>query len=322
MEKMHMPIITVLLLIVTAISGCSKTTINNVNLNTEATTTTKTSTETKNNLPEPPTNVTGTVLSSNEIEIKWTDEAINEKGFNVYREGSKAGQLPSNTSVFKDEGLKPATNYNYEIRAYNEIGESTSARISLVTKNPAIAIYIDKIGVHQNGESGVRDVDGGEVSAGLVISDGKTTTSTRLPLSDYYKLKNDQVIDVGLQVFSTDSVAQYLRMTVIGYENDGGSGEQMIYSIMDKVVKSYINGPASALLDLSGASFTNAFGSIFGADNDWLGTVTYDWNASQNFGVGQYIDIGANNKDGLPSLRIWFKVVCPDYDYSAAALSR
>lgn len=267
--------------------------------------------------PKVPANLIAKPISSTEVELTWKDKSNNENGFLIYRDGINIAQLPANSSQYLDSERRPATNYSYEIKAYNQAGESGIIMVSVKTLNPPIVVWIDQIGVHDNGEDFLRDRDGGEINVGIIVTDGKTTTQTRLPDNGFYHLKGDEVTDVKLQVFSTKEVGEYLRVVAIGYENDGGSGEQLIYKVMDKATKSYIGGPISILLTLSGIDFTSIFSDIFGADDDWLGTYVSAWESDSNWGVGRYIDISSKNKDGNVGLRLWFRVVSPAYDYSS-----
>ena len=266
--------------------------------------------------PKAPVNLTAKPITATTMELTWKDTSRNENGFVIYRDGIVTANLSENAKKYVDVALRPATNYKYQIEAYNQAGKSDIVTALVRTLNPPIVVWIDQIGVHDNGEDLLRDLDGGEINVGVVITDGKTTTQIRLPNEGYYHLKDDGVTDVKFRVFSTAEVGDYLRVAAIGYENDGGSGEQLLYKVMDIATKSYIGGPASKLLTLSGIDFTSIFSQLFGAEDDWLGTYVSAWQNDSNWGVGRYIDIESKNKDGKVGLRLWFRVECPVYDYS------
>ena len=267
--------------------------------------------------PKAPINFIAKPISSTQVKLIWKDNSNNENGFAIYRDGISIAELPENSAQYVDSGRRPTTNYRYEIKAYNQVGESDVVICSAKTLNPPIVVWIDQIGVHDNGEEFLRDFDGGEISVGVIVTDGKTTTKIRLPNEGFYHLRKDEITSVKLQVFSTEEVGEYLRVAAIGYEDDGGSGEQLMYKLMDIATKSYIGGPTSILLTLSGIDFTSIFSEIFGAEDDWLGTYVSEWASDHNWGVDRYIDVNCKNKDGNVGLRLWFRIECPVYDYSS-----
>lgn len=267
--------------------------------------------------PKAPSNLVAESLSSIEIKLTWIDNSKNELGFHVMRDGQKVDDLTEGSEEYVDTGLRPATNYSYEIKAYNQAGESDIIVCSVKTLNPPIRVWIDKIGVHDNGEEGelFREFGRGEVHVGVVVTDNNTTIQIHLPKKGHYSLKRDEVTGVGVKVFDTKEVGAYLRLVVIGYEDDGGFGEQLIYRALDMATTSYIGGPTSILLKLSGVDFAKIYSEIFGAEDDWLGTYVSEWTSSNNWGVGEYVDVQCKKEDGNVGLRLWFRVECPIYDY-------
>jgi hypothetical protein len=264
-----------------------------------------------------PSNLTASTVTATGISLYWKDNSNNEQGLRLYRDGVVIANLPENTTIYEDMNLKPATNYTYKVEVYSATENFYSLEYKTKTLNPPINILVDKIGVHENGEDLLRDLNGGEVNLGVVVTDGKNTVQIRLPDKDFYQLKNDETIDVKQQVFSSNEIGDTLRIVIIGYEDDGDTDEQFTYKIMDIIVKSYLGGPASALLELAGLDFTKVFSNLFGAEDDWLGTYASELTSSQNWGVGNYIDIKCTDKDGNIGLIISFRIECPVYDYSA-----
>ena len=269
-------------------------------------------------LPKAPSNLTAKSLSAIQIKITWKDNSNNELGFRVYRDRVLIADLKENATKFEDVNLRPATNYEYKIEAYNLVGKSDFVAGFIKTLNPPITIWIDKIGVHENGEEGelLRELGRGEVYAGLIVKDNKTTVQKNLPKKGHYSLNRDEAILVGEKVFETKEVGENIRMVVISYEDDGGFGEQVIYKALDMAAKSYIGGPTSILFSLAGIDFTQIFADIFGAADDWLGTYVAEWTIDNNWGVGNYNDVQCKKKDGNIGLRLWFRVECPVYDYA------
>ena len=92
-------------------------------------------------VPSAPTNLSGTAVSSSEIDLTWSDNSDNEEGFKIERkeEGgsySEVASLPSDTTTYKDTGLSADTTYYYRIKAFNNKGESNhSNEISIKTES-------------------------------------------------------------------------------------------------------------------------------------------------------------------------------------------
>lgn len=275
--------------------------------------------------PKAPSDLIAKPISSTQVKLTWKDNSNNENGFLLYRDGKKVAELRENTKSYEDSGRRPATNYRYEIKAYNLAGESDIVQCSIKTLNPPIVVWIDKIGVHENGEEGelFREYDilgrpgKGEVRVGFVITDGKTSTEKTLPNKGTYELLRDEVVAVGLPMYQTSEVGDHLRLYATAYEEDGGFGEQLIYKALDMATGSYMDMPTSILFKLAGVDFSKIFADIFGAEDDWLGSYISEWTSVNNWGVGSYADIKCKRENGNIGLRLWFRVVCPVYDYSS-----
>ena len=276
--------------------------------------------------PKAPSELVAIPTSAIEVKLTWKDNSNNENGFLLYRDGEKIAELQKNTRSYIDSGRRPATSYCYEIKAYNLAGESDIVLRSVRTLNPPIQIWLEKIGVHENGEEGesFRELWDilrsqqvtGEIQIGFVITDGKNTLKTSIPNKGYIELKQNEVTPVSALLFSSGEVSDYIRLFATAYEQDGGFKEQVIYKVLDIATGSYIGNPTSILLTLAGVDFTKIYADIFGAEDDWLGSYVSEWTVSDNWGVGNYIDIQCKRDNGNIGLRLWFRVVCPIYDYA------
>ncbi len=81
--------------------------------------------------PAAPINLTATAVSSNQIDLAWTDKSDNEAGFKIERCKGVActnfaplATVGANVTSYSDKGLSASTPYNYRIRAYNAGGDS------------------------------------------------------------------------------------------------------------------------------------------------------------------------------------------------------
>ncbi|MBC7194793.1 MAG: fibronectin type III domain-containing protein, partial [Caldisericia bacterium] len=89
--------------------------------------------------PASPTNLEGTAINCNQIDITWQDNATDETNYIVERkiEGgtfSVKATLPANTTIYSDTSVSPNTKYYYRVKAKNSFGDSGySNEISVTT---------------------------------------------------------------------------------------------------------------------------------------------------------------------------------------------
>ena len=67
------------------------------------------------------------------IELRWSDNAQEERGYRVFRNGDLVATLPPGTTSYIDTGLQPGTRYDYRVVAFNEAGESAPSNIASTT---------------------------------------------------------------------------------------------------------------------------------------------------------------------------------------------
>jgi len=98
-------------------------------------------------LPAAPTSLTANAVSANQVVLNWTDNAVNETGFQVERRtgtnGAFAvvGSAAANAISFADFTIAPVTTYYYRVRATNAFGSSADSDLaSAITPTAPIAI--------------------------------------------------------------------------------------------------------------------------------------------------------------------------------------
>jgi len=79
--------------------------------------------------PNPPTTLDTETLSQTSIALSWTDNAEDETGFKVFRNGTLVGTLPENATAYTDNGLDCGTSYTYYVMAYNGFGNSPASNL-------------------------------------------------------------------------------------------------------------------------------------------------------------------------------------------------
>ena len=81
-------------------------------------------------VPNAPSNLTATAVSSSQIDLAWTDNSDNEDGFKIERKTGVAGEwaqidlVGADVTTYNDTDLDPETEYYYRVLAYNTIGDS------------------------------------------------------------------------------------------------------------------------------------------------------------------------------------------------------
>jgi hypothetical protein len=88
-------------------------------------------------VPEGPSGLAGTPVSSTSISLTWHDASDDETGFRVERKTSGSYQevetLAKDTTSWTDAGLTASTAYTYRVFAYNRRGDSPASNTVTVT---------------------------------------------------------------------------------------------------------------------------------------------------------------------------------------------
>lgn len=193
------------------------------------------------------------------------------------------------------------------------LGACTSKSPPGPPPNPPITVTLDKIGVYDNREDWTRGTDG-EVYLYIVISDGKRTTEqVRFPQQEgqHFKLAKNETVDIGAIIFSVDEVGDFLMVSVIGYEDDGGGFEPLVYKALGAAGLAYMTGGSGSFLELFEYSLGGLIGTLLGAEDDFLGSYERTWSQANNWGVGKYVDIPLEDEREIQCLRLWFTIKSP-----------
>lgn len=93
-------------------------------------------------IPLTPSNLTGEVASTTQINLQWVDRSTNETGFKIERKTGSGtfvviGTNVTDVTTFNDTGLTPSTTYTYRVYSYNAVGNSLtySNELTLTTRS-------------------------------------------------------------------------------------------------------------------------------------------------------------------------------------------
>jgi len=260
--------------------------------------------------PSAPSNVNGQANSRSQITVTWADTSYNEDGFRIYRNGTLAGSVGSNVTVFQDSSLQYGTTYSYSVAAYNAVGEARStATIQVKTLNPPIVVTLDKIGVifdHDPFPKGA-----GEIYLILGVDDGQGQPVTiRVPSNAYISLNDNETMDIGEQIFSTDCVGDELKIEGVAFESDDPVFEGIV-NIACQILFLKIGSTAASLLSMffSQGQPTEDNPALSGlresSADDLVGAIEKTWTSSEKWGLGSYEVVTSGD------LMLWFTISMP-----------
>jgi plastocyanin len=91
--------------------------------------------------PSIPTNLSGTTISSSQINLTWTasTDDVGVTGYKIFRNGTQVGA--STTTSYSDTGLTANTTYTYAVYAYDAAGnnstQSSSVSVTTLASSPS-----------------------------------------------------------------------------------------------------------------------------------------------------------------------------------------
>ena len=89
-----------------------------------------------------PSNLVATAMSSQQIDLTWTDNSTTETGFKLYRSTdninfSRIATLDANVTAFSNTGRPASTTYYYKVFAFNGTGNTAYSNVASATTLPA-----------------------------------------------------------------------------------------------------------------------------------------------------------------------------------------
>ena len=87
--------------------------------------------------PPAPSGLTARAATCSEVDLAWQDNASNEQGYVVYRDGAPIARLGPNATTYQDTQVAPSPmTYSYTVRAVGVDAESLASNQVSVTKVP------------------------------------------------------------------------------------------------------------------------------------------------------------------------------------------
>ena len=89
-------------------------------------------------VPLAPSALTAVAVSSEQVNLSWTDLSSNETGFQIQRSSDgisfvKVADVAANVTTYENKGLSPVSKYYYRVFAFNTIGNSLFSNIAQIT---------------------------------------------------------------------------------------------------------------------------------------------------------------------------------------------
>jgi hypothetical protein len=93
-------------------------------------------------IPLAPTELKGTIVSKDQVDLTWKDNSTNETGYKVERKTdsgnfTEIGSTATDVTTFSDKTVSLNTNYTYRVYSFNKVGKSIqySNEVSIKTIN-------------------------------------------------------------------------------------------------------------------------------------------------------------------------------------------
>jgi len=142
-------------------------------------------------IPLAPTELKGTIISKDQLDLTWKDNSTNETGYKIERKTdsgvfAEIGSTATDVTTFSDKTVSLNTNYTYRVYSFNKVGKSInySNEVSIKTINlPTLTTFQISSIYYQGASSGgqITSDGGSAITANGVVWD--TSTNPTIALS-------------------------------------------------------------------------------------------------------------------------------------------
>lgn len=127
-------------------------------------------------IPTQPTELKGTIVAKDQVDLTWKDNSTNETGYKIDRKTdsgnfTEIGNTVADVTTFSDKTVSINTNYTYRVYGFNQVGKSIaySNEVSIKTMNVPTITTTEIANISTNGA----------ITGGNVSSDGGTPITAR-----------------------------------------------------------------------------------------------------------------------------------------------
>ncbi|MCK4782648.1 MAG: fibronectin type III domain-containing protein, partial [Desulfobacteraceae bacterium] len=250
--------------------------------------------------PDPPTNLVGEPISQHIVSLQWSDNANNEDGYRIYRDGSIISTVQASSTNFRDIDLEVGKQYRYSVRAFNEAGESEARSCTVKTLNPPLNVTINHIGVLFDHDP----IGPGDIRLVLLITDGKQTVQQIIPpLEGTFPLSDYETIQLDQRVFHTVETGDFLKIGIIAYDDDPESAISDTLHLALPILGTVLAQPYLISIANALSEYEEITGKpLFENKDDYVGYYEGVWGSDESWGIGQY------NAVGMGDFRVWFSI--------------
>ena len=174
---------------------------------------------------------------------------------------------------------------------------------------PPLTLTLKQIGTVKSHEGFQLLMGADDVYSLAVVSDGKVTQEFILPPGgETFQVESGIPVTVNQPLFSTASVGDYIKVTILAYDKDPDFEEW--FSIVAPVASALV-APQLALPSLGGVDIltvalqTGAVESAVGGGDEFIGSYEAVWRKDLGWGAGEYIAVGTQD------LQLWFDIDVP-----------
>ena len=89
--------------------------------------------------PSAPTNLSGTAIGPNRVDLSWTasNDNVGVFGYTIYRNGTAIGTVSAPTTTYSDTTVNPSTTYTYTVDAFDAAQNHSAQSSSVDVTTPA-----------------------------------------------------------------------------------------------------------------------------------------------------------------------------------------
>jgi hypothetical protein len=127
-------------------------------------------------IPLAPTELKGTIVSKDQVDLTWKDNSTNETGYKIERKTdsgnfTEIGSIAADVTTFSDKTVAINTNYTFRVYSFNKVGKSI---------NYSNEVTIKTINVPTLTTTAITDVSVNSAkSGGSISSDGSSSITAR-----------------------------------------------------------------------------------------------------------------------------------------------